>query len=604
MQVSNIIKPLDAEVMDYLNNADLQVIVKTLIHHPGPVSEKFQAVLNDPRFKNKSRDELIDKVRLVNQTLNARIHKQTLSIEEQLFVLHYTLNNVQENGCINKKELLKSLKAQLFIQSTLLDAQISGIMERVAEKRINPVSFGIPSYLLPKRKDSTLLEKKDGWIIAEGDKFLDINSHILFFEDRKIFGLGLVNTIEKEKIIKNIYKILPILVITNDNLVHHTELDRVEYMVKNVPFCSITPHDSQEIFNRLTKVTDKIILGGRLAGNKLMKANEHKILWYELSHHSLLDMFERRMVIMGPPSAGKSILAVQILRHLASRARKVISIAPRNPNIAKFGFPLVDIGPNNPSWNLEQIGSQYMELCADGQLQDYDFIVLGEQNLMPDVEKLSKQTILSLINDITDSVQMKNMIALELVDKSIMQVLLLAEKEALVDPGDFQQNQIKALKRLAKILLKWQEIGTKIDLKDVIFNQGLSLGIHIDSELFLPELTYILLSEIYSNATPCFNIKQDGFVLMVDELPYLATVEGVMVKGIHLGRLFNQINKQGRNLGILLSGIIQDYNKKIENQFLPVSLDEYCVFELMVRDNKRIVLLNNELVLIPPVSNQ
>jgi len=90
---------------------------------------------------------------------------------------------------------------------------------------------------------------------------------------------------------------------------------------------------------------------------------------------------------------------------------------------------------------------------------------------------------------------------------------------------------------------------------------------------------------------------------MVDEIPLLASTDGVLIKGKNIGQIFTQINKQGRNMGILLGNIIQDYTSKIQHQFLPQVLEEYCVFHLNVKNKRRIIKRNNELILIPPVTN-
>ena len=163
-------------------------------------------------------------------------------------------------------------------------------------------------------------------------------------------------------------------------------------------------------------------------------------------------MFEKRLIILGPPSAGKSIFGVHLLRFLANKKRKVIAIAPSNPNLAKFGLPLKSIGANNPNWDLDNISLKYLNKYKCDKLDNFCQIVLGEHDFMPDIEKLSKKTILSLINEVTGSVQMKNIIALELVNHSIIDVLQMAHDETLIKDEDFQQNQIKALKRVATIL--------------------------------------------------------------------------------------------------------------------------------------------------------
>lgn len=590
--------------LEFSNNKLIQILTKFIIFKRGTLKEKLESIKEDPRFKNYDNSLLLNIFKKLINTLNARKTKVNLNPDEKKFAYHIALNLITKKGKLNRNEVLKIIKTKLFLNTSNLDSEIFKIINSVKERVIVLDKFSIPKYLLPKKSSMYLIEKNKNFLLGLGPKYLHINSHILFFNKTKIFGLGIIHSINKEGIINNTYKILPLVIITNDNFVHIEDLSECEFPIKNIPFSVITAEENENIISQLIGVKDFISLGARLVGNQVVKKTSNSILWYNLNYESLLDMFEKRLVIYGTPSSGKSILGIQILRYIGNKKRKVIAIAPNNPNLAKFGLPLKNIGPSNPKWDLENIGVKYLNKYGNSKLENYTLITLGEDFFMPDIENLSKKTILSLINEVTGSVQIKNIIALEMVDYNILEILKMAADETLLKQEDFQQNQIKALKRVAKILLKWQKIGNKINLKEKIFsNEILSLGFFIDSNLFLPELVYILMAEIFYNSKPCFDIKQDGLFLMIDEVPLLMSEEGVLIKGKHLGRIFAQINKQGRNMGILLSCIIQDYNKKIQNYFLPNSLEEYCIFHLNVKNKRRVIKINKEFILIPPVTN-
>ena len=593
----------ECNCLEFSNNQTIQILTKKIIYRRGFLNAKFDNIKQDQRFKNYDVNRLYQIFLNVVKVLERRKLKQFLTKEEKNYIYHITLNNLNENGKLNKNELFKIIKTKLFLDTPKFDSEIFKIINSVKERNIELKGFSVPKYLLPKKSGMYLIERKNEFILSLGPKYLNIGSHVLFYNKMKIFGIGFINSIYKEGIISNTYKILPILLVTNDNMVHMENINECEYPVKNVPFCVISYEESENIFKQFTSTADFISLGARLIGDKVLKKTSDSILWYDLSYESLLEMFEKRLIILGPPSAGKSILGVQLLRFLGNKKRKVIAIAPSNPNLAKFGLPLKSIGKNNPNWDLDNISLEYMNKYKSDKLDNFCQIVLGEHHYMPDIEKLSKKTILSLINEVTGSIQMKNIIALELVNHSIIEVLQMAHNETLIKEEDFQQNQIKALKRVATILLKWQNIGTKTNLKESIYSNDNPLGFHIDSELFLPELVFILMAEVFYNAKPCFDIKSEGLFLMVDEIPLLMNSEGVLIKGQDLGRIFKQINKQGRNMGILLGCIIQSYSKKIQTQFLPQSLEEYHTLHLDVKNKKRIIKLNNEYILVPPVSN-
>ena len=590
--------------LEFSNNPYIQIITKSIIYRLGTSKEKIEKILEDPRFKSFDQNFLSSLFNKVEQVIDTRKSKYTLSVEEVNFIKHIALNLINERGKINKNEAFKLIKTKLFLGTSKFDTDIFRILNTVNERNIDLSKIQIPNYMLPKKGIMYLVERNNQFILATGPKFLNVNSHVLFFNMKKIFGIGLIYSIDKEGIISNNYNILPFAIITNDNVIHTDDLHECEYPVKNVPFCVISHEDSEILLKQLSNVHDFISIGARLVGDKLLKKTTNSVLWYDLSLEELLDMFEKRLILKGPPSSGKSVLGIQILRYIAMKNRKVIAIAPNNPNLAKFGLPLKNIGDSNHKWDLDNFSKEYLRKYGDQQINNYSLITLGENDFMPDIETLNKKTTINLINEVTGSVQIKNVVALEMVNRSILEILQMAVNETLLEPDDFQQNQIKTLRRIASILLKWQDVGQKINLRETIYsNDNNSLGFYINSDLFLPELTYILMAEIFFNSSPCFDIKRDGFFLMVDEIPLLASTDGVLIKGKNIGQIFTQINKQGRNMGILLGNIIQDYTSKIQHQFLPQVLEEYCVFHLNVKNKRRIIKRNNELILIPPVTN-
>jgi len=590
--------------LEFSNNKILQIITKILIFKKVTITEKFENIKEDSRFKKLEPHYLSRIFKKIVNILNKRSNKTSLNPHERKFIKHITRNLITERGKLNKNEALKIIRTKLFLNTALLNEEIIKILNSIELRIIDLEKYSIPKYILPKNSNMYLIEKKNNHLLGVGPKFIHINSHVLFFNKYRIFGLGLLHSISKEGVINNFYKIIPFLIITNDNAIHTEDLLDCEFPVKNVPFCVINPEESEYILNQISEVKEFVSLGGRLVGDQLMKKSTNSILWYNLNYDSLLDMFEKRILVYGTPSSGKSILGVQILRYLGSKKRKLIAIAPNNPNLAKLGLQLKNIGSSNPKWNLDNIGEKYIQMYGCSKLERYSMITLGENYFMPDIEMLNKKTIISLINEVTDLVQIKNLLALEMVDNSIVDILQKASNETLLDEDDFQQNQIKTVKRVANILLKWQKIGKKINLKKRIFHSDiLSLGFYVNSDLFLPELNYVLLAEIFYNSQPCFDIKQDGFFLMVDEIPLLMTSDGVLIKGKNIGRLFTQISKQGRNMGILLGCIIQDYNSKIQRNFLPDTLEDYCTFHLEVKHKRRILKLNRENILIPPITN-
>ena len=589
--------------LEFSSNKIIHLLVKIIIFKRGTLREKYFSFIEDPRFSNYDQDTLYHIFTNIAKILETRKLKKKLNPDEEKFIYHIALNLINENGKLNKNEVYKLIKAKLFLDTEKFDSKIFEILNSVKERTINPAFFSIPQFLLPNKSGMYLNERKNNFILATGYKYLNLNSHILFFHKRKVLGIGFIHSIYKEGVINNIYRILPMVIISNDNAVHTEGLEECEYPVKNVPFCVITYIESENILDFLQNTKEYLSIGARLVGDQLLKKDKNSILWYNVSYETLLDMFEKRLIIYGSPSSGKSILSVQILRYLVQKGRKVISIAPSNPNLSKFGLPLKSIGDSNPKWDLDNFSQKYLEKYDSSELVNFSQIRIGENYYMPDIEKLSKKTIISLINEVTGSVQIKNIIALEMVDRPILDILQLSKNEKLLDPEDFQQNQIKTLRRLANILLKWQSIGKKIDLKSEIFSNNDSIGFYIDSELFLPELVYITLTEIFFNSRPCFDIKNEGLFLMVDEIPLLMSSEGVLINGQNLGRIFNQINKQGRNMGILLGSIIQDYTRKIQSQFLPMSLEDYSTFHLIVKNKKRLIKINNEYIIIPPITN-
>ena len=594
----------DFNCLEYSNDAIIQLIIKIIIYKRGTIQEKFNKIKDDPRFKKYPQYTLLNIFKSILKVLEIRKNKELLNPEEKKYIRHIILNLITENGKLNKNEAYKIVKTKLFLNTSKFDTEIFEIINSVKERNINLKKFLIPKYLLPKKKTMFLIERKNEYILGSGPKYLNISNPVLFFNKKKIFGIGLIHSIFKEGEINNIYNILPITLVTNDNMVHAENINECEYPVKNVPFCVISHEDQEYISKKLIGDSDNIYLGPRVVGDQLLKSSSNSFVWYKLSYNSLLDMFEKRLILYGVPSSAKSILGVQLLRFLSKKHRKVIAVAPHNPNLAKFGLSLKSIGGSNPEWDLENFSLRYLNKYGGDQLDHYKFIELGEKNYMPDIQRLSKRTILAIINEVTESTQIKNIVALEMVNSSITEILEKASKEILLDLDDFQQNQIKALKRLANILLKWQSIGSKIDLKDFIFSKHIkSIGFYINSELFLPELTFILMAEIFFNSKPCFNIKGEGLFLMVDEIPLLMSMEGVLINGRYLGNLFRQINKQGRNMGILLGAITQDYTNKIQNHFLPQNLIDYSSFHLIIKNKKRFIKINNEYILVPPVTN-
>lgn len=590
--------------LEFSNNKIIQILTKIIIFKRGTMVDKFEEIKIDTRFSNYEHSFLLNLLRRIESVLKEREKKTGLNPEEEKFIIHLVLNLINNKGRLNKNEALKIIKTKLFLNTSKFDSNIFKIINSIKERKISLDKYAIPKFILPKETGMYLIEKKNEFLLGLGPKFLNINSHILFFNEQKLFGIGLIHSINKEGIINNHYNILPFLVITNDNVIHSQDLDECVYPVKNIPFCVITYEQSESIIRQITGTKEYVTLGARLVGDQLLKKSSNSLLWYNLSYAELLDMFEKRLIIYGTPSSGKSILGIQILRFLSNKNRRVISISPNNPNLSKFGLSLKSIGVSNPKWDLEDLGSKYIKKYGKEKLESFSQITLGEEFFMPNIENLNKKTIIALINEVTGSVQVKNIIALEMVDRSLLEILNMAIDETLLDPDDFQQNQIKTVKRIANILLKWQSIGNKINIKELLISKDkTSLGFYINSELFLPELVFIILAEIFYNSKPCFDIKSDGFFLMIDEIPLLMTSDGVLIKGKNIGRIFTQINKQGRNMGILLGSIIQDYTRNIQKHFLPLNLNDYSKLHLFVKNKRRIIKINNEIILIPPVTN-
>ncbi|MFX0142084.1 MAG: hypothetical protein ACFFDN_51075, partial [Candidatus Hodarchaeota archaeon] len=191
--------------LEFSNNPYIQIIAKSIIFRTGSDKEKIEKILEDPRFESFDQMFLRSLFNKVKRVIDTRKSKNNLSVEEENFIKHIALNFINERGSINKNESLKLIKTNLFLNTFKFDSIIFRILNTVDTRNIDLSKLQIPNYILPKRGNMYLIERKNQFILATGPKFLNVNSHVLFFGIKKVFGIGLIHSINKEGIISNNY---------------------------------------------------------------------------------------------------------------------------------------------------------------------------------------------------------------------------------------------------------------------------------------------------------------------------------------------------------------------------------------------------------------
>jgi hypothetical protein len=309
--------------------------------------------------------------------------------------------------------------------------------------------------------------------------------------------------------------------------------------------------------------------------------------------------------MIGLPGSAKTTVANQILRQIALTTElPIVALSPAAPNLAAFGGTPQAI--KNSGWNIQGVAESYIAQTLNKRLRDYEFITLSESTVMPALDDLHPQTLMEILATISRSPQIRAIWASRFADCSPADVLNRAAAGHLFDQNDgFEPQQARTAQRYASILRsmfsssrRTVNLGRFLDREKM---QHRCLGIYVPTNsAFVPELTFIVLAEIFNRAKNTYDPKRDGIVLALDEIPYLYETTGAVIPGSECVSLFGRMTLQGRNRGLLLMGLMQD--ERYLTYSFPGKVDDYPKYICSKQGEARLLSTPRTRVWIPPVS--
>lgn len=509
-------------------------------------------------FEGVSRDALIRKFALIEAAMrNATLDDLS---DEALLRADSEVERLRSMGIRSEAELLLAAKKVLRVLS-LDDALRARIQAHVARFEL-PRAWGEEWERSFSNRTVFTLEKQDGdHLIARVPRETRIDSRLAWFSTRAGYGLGTIDSIVKEGVSEQTVRIVPWAAMTEEGLITDG-FGRRPMKVRGVPVIPISDGAFERLLGALVPQTESIVLGARISGGRPVFRGTTALPQEEVLSSVIAD-FEARVPLIGLPGSGKTTLANQILRRLAQHTHlPIVAISPGAPNLAEFGGRTSVIA-NNPAWNAGGVGeSMIAELGSP--LPNFGKLTLSERDAVPDINTLHVGTLVELLVVISKSPQMRTIWAARFAQLPPSEVLEQAASGSLFSTHDgFEPMQARTAMRYASVLRSMLEgaprrvdIGAYVDRARMRYRH---LGVHIPSDsAFVTELTFLVLSELFHRAANVHNPREEGIVLALDEIPFIAQSPGAMLPGMRVIDTFSRIVRQGRNRGILVTGLLQD----------------------------------------------
>ena len=592
---------------------ETQTIIQEIEREPKSVirlqdENKLIKIINKGLILGKSADELAKEIietsssipindisfliTSVKKAIDINSTNQLLK-EDFMHAEKIILNQFNKNPNAKISELLKDIKVALSINA--YDDELKEIIQSIKTKYlVDFESLGIDSRFKPKRKDFYITEEKKGAFIAIGPNNSQPNGYVIGFSKNKLFFIGYKDEIMEQDYTRNRYKIKLIYGLLPGGKII-TKLDDRGVLCKNVALEEIPDSLAEEIKKKFLKEEDEIAIGFSLSGGNLRKING-KIELENLPYAELLDDLQSRIAMVGPPGCGKTLVTNIIQRQTMSNEKYLqggaVTITKDVPHLTNVGHEFKSFGEHVPNWDEDNCSEEFINNVDLTELKEHKKITISTDCLIPDINKLSKETIIALIENSSCSEQVKIALKKHIEEGENVVDVLNKAKEGNLLGEEYLSCQDNALKRLINSIIPANyEKVKKLDIRKTLESKKyLSFfikGLNGDT------LATMIMWELYvlQKHKEIINPIIQGRLLVIDE-------GQKFMRDAAFKDIFQRSVLDGRNFGICMMTIFQNEKEAEKNMGYP----DFVTYKASLDNGKRIIQIREKIALIPPLA--
>jgi hypothetical protein len=269
-----------------------------------------------------------------------------------------------------------------------------------------------------------------------------------------------------------------------------------------------------------------------------------------------------------------------------------VTIAKDVPHLTNVGNNFKSFGEHVPKWDEEESSNEFIEKVKLDKLDGHKKIIISSESLIPNINKLSKETIIALVDNSDCSNQVKNALKKHIEEsEDVVNILKKAEKGDLLG-DEYLGSQDNALKRLINSIIpaRYDQVD-KLNLNEVLSsNKHVAFFIKgTNGDAFAS----MILWELYSlqKSKEIINPSLDGRLLVIDECQKF-------VRDKAFKDIFQRTVLDGRNFGICMFTIFQDKKEAEKNMGYP----DFVTYTTFLENGKRMINVREKTALIPAIA--
>jgi hypothetical protein len=517
----------------------------------------------------------------------------TISEDDKMHAEQIVMNLLNKDPSLENSEIARDVKVALAVNS--FDNEINSIIKYLrSQKNADFEILGIDSRFKPHRKDGYIKEfdEKRSVFIVSAPSHTSTRGYVVGGSPDKLWFIGVKDGLVKQEYTRNEYYVKPIYIVLPGGKIIQKADNKI--LCKSVPVEEISESLAKEIIKKLSNTTTDIIIGGALAGNEARFLNG-EIQLETFPFKKFIDHIQSRILIAGRTGDGKTVWATQLQRQIMDNTEflqsGIVTISRDVDNLTNGGetFKAFD-----PSWDEKGLLCKKIKENINLEKRtDYKKITISGDTLLPDINKLSKETLFSMINNSSCSDQVKIALKRYIEESDDVVSVFQRAKEGQLLGEEYTSSQDDALRRLMNSLIPVNYTTVqKIDIKEALENNKY-IGFFIkglNSDIY----GTMIVHELY-NLHKSKNIRnpiKEGRLLIIDEVQKYMRFDAFR-------DIFEMVVLDGRGLGIMFIGIIQsaDQAKRL------CSYKDFVLYQAETLDNgQRVINIDDKIAIIPPLA--
>jgi hypothetical protein len=536
--------------------------------------------------------EIISLLDIIDAAINSN-SVAILSKEDLMYAEKVVINQLNKDPSQKEHELLKDL--HILLSTRTHDREFSEIISLLRARHIIPFEWlGIDSRFKPRRKDFYIIEEKDGAFVAIAPSNSKPHGYVLGYSENKLLFLGYKDEIIKQEYTRNYHRIKLLYGRTPEGKII-TKLTNKEVICKNVPLEEISDSLAEEIKIKFLKSQDELYTGIALSGDTVRKISG-KVELEKMPYCEFLDDVQTRLVVAGSPGTGKTIftniIQWQVMNNKKYLTGGVVTISKDVPHLTNVGCRFKSFADQNSQWDEENLSTEFVDTLKMTRSDIHKRIVISQDSLIPDINKLNKETILALVQNSSCSDQVKVALKKCIEESDDVVQTLKDAQEGMLLGAEYTSSQDDAAKRLINSIIPAKyESSEKIDLRKTLEeNKHIAFFIKgLNADAFAS----MIMWELYSSQKEkeISNPSIQGRLLVIDECQKFMRDEAFK-------DIFQRTVLDGRNFGICMITIFQNEREAEKSMGYP----EFKVYKTFLENGKRKVSVNERVVLIPAIA--